>query len=212
MKSRVLDAPSLAAGPRRSTLVREQECARSATSAPARRRRICDTDTWSRRFRMPASFSGKRYATKWLSRHRCAEVRVAHRPRTRQRVGFVPERPGRCRVGCRGRGRGRGAARSSPASCAARMYSSTTDGMSRGEMCEGRARARSECARGVDTWTHFCVCSATTVVVMPPRAVKAPVTRMRRGWQARDEIVENPVGRRLVENALIPVASQVVLQ
>jgi len=28
------------------------------------------------------------------------------------------------------------------------------------------------------------VCSATTVVVMPPRAVKAPVTVMRRGRQA----------------------------
>jgi len=28
----------------------------------------------------------------------------------------------------------------------------------------------------------YLLYSATTVVVMPPRAVKAPVTRMRRGW------------------------------
>lgn len=31
--------------------------------------------------------------------------------------------------------------------------------------------------------TQDLACSATTVVVMPPRAENAPVIRMRRGWQ-----------------------------
>ena len=32
--------------------------------------------------------------------------------------------------------------------------------------------------------SYLGVCSATTVVLMPPRTVKAPVTVMRRGWHA----------------------------
>ena len=31
---------------------------------------------------------------------------------------------------------------------------------------------------------HACLCSATTVVAMPPRTVNAPVTVIRLGWHA----------------------------
>ena len=55
-------------------------------------------------------------------------------------------------------------------------------------------------------------CSATTVVVMPPRAVKAPVTVIRRGLARGDEVVEDLVRGRFVEDAVVAIAEQVVLE
>ena len=54
--------------------------------------------------------------------------------------------------------------------------------------------------------------SAVTLVVMPPRAVKSPTTVMRLGAQAADQVVENLVGDRLVENPLVPELEQIVFE
>ena len=53
---------------------------------------------------------------------------------------------------------------------------------------------------------------AVTVVVIPPRAEKSPTTVIRRGAQTRDQVVEDLVGDRLVEDAAVAEVEHVVLQ
>ena len=53
---------------------------------------------------------------------------------------------------------------------------------------------------------------AVTTVLMPPRTEKSPTTVIRRGRHDGDEIVEDLVGHRLVEDAAVAELDQVVLQ
>ena len=61
---------------------------------------------------------------------------------------------------------------------------------------------------------HGDGCSWTTVtlVLIPPRGVKAATSFMSAGLQHGDEVVENAVGDVLVENALVAKALQIHLQ
>ena len=66
-------------------------------------------------------------------------------------------------------------------------------------------------------FSEFCVDRqrayvAVTTVLMPPRTEKSPTTVMRRGWSARDEIVEDLVGDVLVEDAAVAELDHVVLE
>ncbi len=49
------------------------------------------------------------------------------------------------------------------------------------------------------------------IVLMLPRTPKSPTTRIQRGWTRR-QVVQDAIGRRLVEGVLVAVAIQVQLQ